>query len=70
MHAERTRSAGPSTTARPPALIPTRNAVATCVVCGHRQPGASGPYRLTCPDCGATVRTSTSGRGVRSQTAN
>jgi hypothetical protein len=60
MHAERTRSAGPSTTTRPPAvLVPTRNAVAICVVCGHRQPGASGPYRLTCPDCGATVRTIT-----------
>ncbi len=59
MHAERTRSAGPSATARPPVLITTRDAVAICVVCGHRQPGASGAFRLTCPDCGAAVRTIT-----------
>lgn len=56
MRAERTRSAGLPAHAGPH-FIRTRSQVAVCVVCGHEQAGGAACGRLTCPDCGATVRT-------------
>jgi hypothetical protein len=56
MHTERIRSAGLPASARQPVLISIRQAGAVCVVCGHQHPGGGHLNRVTCPDCGATVR--------------
>jgi hypothetical protein len=39
------------------ALVRTRYSLAECVVCGYEE-ARSGPGRLTCRECGATVHVS------------